>query len=365
MDQGENKNKKLGSLYKNVGEKPNHRNRYIRGGKMNNLADQDIPWDDYLKRDPDLANVKPAMAFYQDTEDYFHSDKLNAGVTLPWSKTHADIQLRPGEVSVWAGINGHGKSLLLNQVMLNIIKQEQSVVLISLEMKPVSNMARMCRQASGFNLPEKSFIKAFHHWANDKLWFYDQQGTIQSSRVMAVMNYCYSALLVEGVFQADIKHIVIDSLMKCGIGGDDYNKQKFFVNELCAYARDTGIHVHLVAHSRKRDSERHVMDKFDIAGSGDITNQVDNVFTLWRNKDKEAESTKPNPDPKKMDKPDALLMCDKQRHGEWEGKVALWFHKPSLQYTVRANSFIPYFNQDELENRLERVNERRSITSAM
>jgi len=31
-------------------------------------------------------------------------------------------------------------------------------------------------------------------------------------------------------------------------------------------------------------------------------------------------------------KPDALLVCDKQRHGEWEGRVALWFEPESLSY---------------------------------
>ncbi len=31
--------------------------------------------------------------------------------------------------------------------------------------------------------------------------------------------------------------------------------------------------------------------------------------------------------------PDAVLMCDKQRHGEWEGKIALWFNKRTMQYT--------------------------------
>jgi twinkle protein len=36
-----------------------------------------------------------------------------AGAKLPWTRTHTYLRFRPGEVTVWGGINGHGKSLLL------------------------------------------------------------------------------------------------------------------------------------------------------------------------------------------------------------------------------------------------------------
>ena len=29
------------------------------------------------------------------------------GDMLPWSKTHGNVRLRPGELSIWAGMNGH------------------------------------------------------------------------------------------------------------------------------------------------------------------------------------------------------------------------------------------------------------------
>ncbi len=48
--------------------------------------------------------------------------------------------------------------------------------------------------------------------------------------------------------------------------------------------------------------------------SGSISDQVDNVFCVWKNKDE-----KRNPGD------DALLIVDKQRNGEWEGRIALSF----------------------------------------
>ncbi len=64
---------------------------------------------------------------------------------------------------------------------------------------------------------------------------------------------------------------------------------------------------------------------------------ADNVMMIWRNKKKEEElSDTKNWQPSKKEeltkKPCAMLICAKQRNGEWEGKFKLWFDKASLQY---------------------------------
>jgi twinkle protein len=35
--------------------------------------------------------------------------------------------------------------------------------------------------------------------------------------------------------------------------------------------------------------------------------------------------------------PDAVLVCEKQRNGEWEGKLKLWFDYKSQQYIEEAD----------------------------
>jgi twinkle protein len=124
---------------------------------------------------------------------------------------------------------------------------------------------------------------------------------------------------------------VIDSLMKCGIAEDDYTRQKNFLDQLCSIARDTDCHVHLIAHSRKGADEMKPPGKMDVKGSGAITDQVDNVLAVWRNKKKELDIEKG--DFAGKSDPDCLLICDKQRNGEWEGRVALWLDRESMQYT--------------------------------
>ncbi|MHB1938971.1 MAG: DnaB-like helicase C-terminal domain-containing protein [Acidobacteriaceae bacterium] len=309
------------------------------------LIDDTLDFSEYEKAPPESARVKPASTYLRDVLARFDGLELE-GATLPWSKTHPNIRLRHGEVSIWNGVNGHGKSLMLNQVCAGLIHQGEQVCIASMEMKPAATMMRLCRQVSGNNRPTEELIRAIHAWTDGALWLYDQQGTVRSDRLIAVARYCREKL--------NVRHFVIDSLMKCGIAGDDYGRQKQFVDELCAHAKDTGQHIHLVTHSRKGATENASPDKFDVAGSADITNQADNVFTVWRNKKKEDALREGLPDD---GSPDCILLCSKQRHGEWEGRVSLYFHPASLQYVAVQGRPIPcpILTDDEKVAREERL----------
>lgn len=316
------------------------------------ITPSEIDWERFSERYPEWANVIPAEFYADRVAQYFRADENLAGILLPWSKTHSYIRLRPGELSLWNGVNGHGKSLLLGQIMLSAMAQGQTVCIASMEMKPVLTMARLTRQAAGVEVPSEGLIHAFHKWLAGKLWLYDQMGTVSSKRMFAVLRYCTEALHYEGQAKS-INHFVIDSLLKCGINEDDYNRQKEFVDQLSAFAHDTGVHVHLVTHARKGESERNLPGKWDIRGAGAISDLAENVFTLWRNKAKEEEARKREPDQEKMKEPDALLICDKQRNasGKGEGKTALWFHEASQQFVgtadVRPIPMFEYYGREE------------------
>lgn len=278
------------------------------------------------------ANVKPAIEFMGDLITFFNADTTYSGASLPWTKTHEQFRLRPAEVTIWAGFNGHGKSLVLGQIVLHLLKA-QKVCIASFEMRPVTTLSRMCRQALGANNPTDEYVRRFCDRAGEKLWFYDQHGTVSTERVIAVIHFAAEKL--------GVQHFVIDSLMKCGISEDDYNGQKRFIDRLCAVAKDTGCHIHLVAHSRKGQDEFTAPNKMDIKGSGSITDQVDNVMTVWRNKRKEQALAAGKADAEMQSLPDALIICDKQRNGEWEGKFGLWFDKPSFRFIDKGSKVLP------------------------
>ena len=122
--------------------------------------------------------------------------------------------------------------------------------------------------------------------------------------------------------------------MKCLRDEDDYNGQKNFVDQLCTLARDYDTHIHLVHHIRKQQNDENPPTKMDLKGSGSVADQVDNVILMHRNKKKEREVEAGNVVDQSI--PDAYLAIEKQRNGEYEGVIRLWFDKNSQQFTDQA-----------------------------
>ncbi|PHS70672.1 MAG: AAA family ATPase [Methylophaga sp.] len=266
-------------------------------------------------------NIVPAYDFTELAVQSFEEGEAMAGLQLPWPKTHERFQLRKGEVTLWAGINGHGKSQLLGQICALTLPVSKWLV-ASLEMPVRATLHRMVRQMAGFANPSKTHIESLMKTTDGQLWIYDQLDTIPADRIIAMIHYAATKLGIE--------NIILDSLVKCGLGVDDYNAQKKFVDKLCWAAKTHNIHIHLVHHVRKSEREGKVPDKFDIKGAGEITDLVDNVCIIHRNKDKEAKIR----EGKQFDKlePDTSLIVAKQRHAGIEDRFALYFHPDSQQF---------------------------------
>jgi twinkle protein len=297
----------------------------------------DVDVEKYAKPSEIARQVKEAADWlFEIAEDFEHPDRTPK-VYLPWSKSKERFGFRPGEVSIYAGSNGGGKSLACGQIALGLIQQQQKVCIASFEMKPKRTLNRMLRQFGGYNLEGPGFdqlekatrtIVDFGIWSDGYLWLYDQQGSVNARQVVAMARYC--------AVELGIQHVFIDSLMKCVSAEDAYNEQKGFVDELCAVARDHQIHIHLVHHIRKQSSEETMPNKMDIKGTGSITDQVDNVFIWWRNKKKEHElQANKNAD---VLAPDAIMMCEKQRNGEDESWYPLYYDRESQQFTEIVNA---------------------------
>ena len=304
----------------------------------NILTPETVDFDNYIPKSEHAADVLPAYSYADKVIDYFNGRLGAKGSTLPWSKTHHDIKLRPGEVSIWTGRNFSGKSQLIGQAMLGCIQQEERVIIASMEMKPHVTIARMTRQASGGRDPADDFTNAFLKWCGDRLWLYNQTGSLTPQRIIGVARYCGDGILHHGN-RLKMNHMVIDSLMKCGLKNDDYTGQKDFVNELCTIAMDTGLHIHLVVHQNKTSEEAHIGDRYGVKGASEITDQADNCFIVWRNRAKERIKQMPasmldKGDEDMLQMHDAVLRVDKQRHGEFSGDFSLWFHEDSMQFVA-------------------------------
>lgn len=312
---------------------------------MEFLKPDDIDFSAYLKATETSQKVREAGVYLDEIVEDAIYKKHDKPITMPWVKSHEDFSYRPGEVTLYAGSNGGGKSLITGQIALGLIAQGQKICIASFEMKPKRSLERMLRQFTGENINKPRYmdkekyiaqaVERLRKFSQGHLWFYDQQGTTSAAVVIAVSRYCATEL--------GVTHMFIDSLMKCVQGEDDYNGQKWFIDELCSLARDHNIHIHLVHHIRKLANEELTPNKNDVKGTGAIADQVDNVFMVWRNKKKEHQAAAGNTvDPQERD---AMLMMEKQRNGEVEEWYSLWFHKDSQQFLETHTGYPMVFDQ--------------------
>ncbi len=281
--------------------------------------------------------LKLAHQFVEQVIDVFYPPVgSHQGYNPPWEKTNGKILFRPAELSLWTGINEHGKSQFLGKIVLHAMKEGARVCIASLEIMPKRLLMRLTRQAGALEKPSIEYIHTIHSWYEDKLWLFDLVGNAKSKRLLDVFLYARQ--------RYGINVFVIDSFMKLDIAEDDYKAPKCFMEKLCDFKHQHNCHIHIIVHPRKGADELQPPGKLDNKGTGAISDLADNCFTVWRHKYKEIIKQKQavgeeldKKELKKLNESDCLWCCDKQRNGDWEGRFEFWFHTQSLQYLASPN----------------------------
>jgi len=197
---------------------------------------------------------------------------------------------RPGEITIWSGTNGSGKTTFLLNEMLNIIEREGKVAILTGEAQPGITKFIMSLQLAGeSNLIEytdeetdevryrvdKDDLKKMGEWLNGKLYIYNNFDGLEVDRIQRQME------IASRRFGCNM--FVIDNLMKVQYGGrlqDRYNQQAQFVSNMKDFSIKHNSHIHVVAHPRKPKGV--VITKEDVAGLYEITNNADNVIGVHR-----------------------------------------------------------------------------------
>lgn len=259
-------------------------------------------------------------------------ERLRVGVhsfgdPMPWDRTQSKFRFRPSEVTIWAGTNGSGKSLVMGQCALTL-SQITKVGIASFEMPADSTISRMLRQATGGPKPTDEIAERF----GDKLdlYVYNHVGSLNTNSVYGMIHYM--------AVEKGIKHIMIDSLVKCGVNSEQNEPQKYFLNKIQEIAKEHKIHIHIVHHTRKAAHETDIPDKYSVKGAGELIDLTDNLILVYRNRVKE-KKIKEN---KEIEEgiPDCYLDISKQRHGEWEGLFSFWWDDKSTQWIDNSNGLI-------------------------
>ena len=243
------------------------------------FSSDDTDFAQYYADTEPAVKVHSATTWTEQLEALADIPARLTGAKLPWKSTHDYIRFRPGEVTLWAGINGSGKSQLVGNVVLGFCAQQETSCIASFEMAPLSTLGRMQRQAAMCSTPAREFTKRFMGLLENRLWIYDQQGTVDPRMLYAVIRYCGRKL--------GVKHMVVDNLAKCVRGADDYTGEKVFIDVMTALARDEGMHIHVVHHIKKAKTRTSRPPSGTLRGPVPSSIQVDQLLIVWRNKLKE------------------------------------------------------------------------------
>ena len=279
------------------------------------LRETPIDWDRYCLSDDDKARLIAPHSLLQKTQQVLAGVGDFEGVALPWAKASGQVRLRKRNVTVWAGITHHGKTAMLKQIALHLMRCGEVVCIASLEEVPEVTFADMARQALSASADDGLNLDVLANWAQNRLWLYDQQGMVSPDRILALVAYAAQ--------EKHVTHFIIDSLMRLGVAYDDYEAQRVFFNRVTSYAKQLGVHIHIVCHMRKQSDDADVPNMMDVRGAAAIVEQADNVFVIWRDK----REARPPVDPS------ALLVVEKQRgRPNWIGKIRLWHDRESGQF---------------------------------
>ena len=193
---------------------------------MEYLNSEEVDFAAYLKATETQEKIREAKVYLEKLKNDLLNPKTVPKITMPWATTMNQFDFKLGEVTLYAGGNGGGKSLITGQIAMSLVKQNQKVCLMSFEMKPERTLERMTRQFSCEDLSNpllanrKSIIvnnmDRLMKFTDKKMWLYDQQGTVTSDQVIAVSRYCAMELKINHIFNVHTgKVIEMYSLSKC------------------------------------------------------------------------------------------------------------------------------------------------------
>lgn len=231
---------------------------------------------------PTVAHLYASDYFSEALVAEFFPPKERNGVSMPLTRHVRDRALdfffRPAELTVWTGTSGHGKSSLVNYTMMYMaLELDRPSLIISLEMPPAKVLRRLVI-ASGAAVQNPADARTMAAYFSDKLLFCDKNGGMTREELFEMLSYAHA--------RYGIGHACIDSMMRIRGLEEDYPKQNEFLTDLATFTKDSGVHIHLVAHPRKA-SGTDSPQGHDIRGSSHIRDNADNVLVVWRNREME------------------------------------------------------------------------------
>lgn len=256
-----------------------------------------------------------------------------------------------GEISVWSGLNGSGKSSFLTQQILEYAEQGIKTVLFSGEMQDYVIQNSLIKMVAGkkalkpskdetyWYLDDENKRKIILSWLDKYIYLYKNEFGTKVEDVMKAIQWL--------VRKENIKVVILDNLMTLNLSyyqeRDKYEAQSNFIKDLVKTAKMLNIHIHIVMHPRKASG---FLRKDDISGSADLSNASDNVFIIHRvNKDFKNRGTEIL-DAGAMSYlsrfDNVIEICKNRRHGVQDVFIGLRFEKETKKFLSEDFSSTQY-----------------------
>lgn len=242
-----------------------------------------------------------------------------------------------GELSVWTGKRGVGKSTILGQLLLEAVDQGHTVCAYSGELPKEQFREWIYLQAAGpdhiayekdaatgklLAMADPMADKQISEWMDERFWLFDLERNTRHDPETILKQFEYAKMR----YNADV--FLVDNIMSVDFDGysdRDFNRvQSKFTQMLVTFSKRRKVHTHLVVHPRKSTSDKNSkVSSDDVSGSGDITNRADNVFFL---------TTHAAPDAKGQPDVKPLLQILKNRDFGARGQQWLDFDRKSRRF---------------------------------
>jgi len=188
---------------------------------------------------------------------------------------------RPGEMTVFTGATGVGKTSFLSQLSLDYAMQGVKTLWGSFEIRHVVLARKMMTQYLQKPLPTDQVLlrEVAKKFAKIPMHFLDYFGSVKMEELLSTLHF--------SVQQQGIQHIILDNLqfmMSDTFMRGDVNKfdaQDRALHMIRKFANDHNVHVSLVIHPKKQEAGT-MLSTESIYGSAKSSQEADNVFILQR-----------------------------------------------------------------------------------
>ncbi|RIA87199.1 P-loop containing nucleoside triphosphate hydrolase protein [Glomus cerebriforme] len=185
---------------------------------------------------------------------------------------------RPGEITIFTGPTGTGKTTILSQLSLDYCRSGVSTLWGSFEIPNVRLAKKMLQQFAEKDLTKypEEFVDLAEKFQQLPMYFLKFYGSTEISTIIDAMDHAIHAF--------DVRHIIIDNLqfMTADQGRyiDRWELHDRILTSLRRVATEKNVHITIVVHPKKDDKE--LLDVSSVFGTAKVTQEADNVIILQR-----------------------------------------------------------------------------------